>query len=316
MKKYFNYLKESISLLNKEYTEKIFEIFEKNSYGTYKINLSSKKLPLSNILITFKKDDGEKYSFFNSSNSNIIDMFGTDVLDNCELVFLNFVDLKKEISHEINHIQEYYDKLIQNKNSTHDILNISIRKLRKKNQDFEVFLDIVYNTTDNEFNAKIPELYHYLKKFNTINIIELKDKLELSETYSKMKEISNLDFKKLSNHLIDVIGSNKLIDYINEFNKLYMEKLREEEMRNIKTYKFLNYIVDVDRIEEYFLKWEKIIKYKFSKWFKKINNMLGQVSIDIKTNNIIEECDFNIDWNQINESSNRYLRKQKLKRLI
>ena len=311
MKKYINFLKESVSILNKEYTQKIFEVFEKNGYGTYKINLSNRKLPLSNVLITFGKNSGKTYSYFNSINSKIIDMYGVDVLDNCELVFLNFIDLKKEISHEINHIQEYYNKL---EKSTHDILNMSIRKLRNKNQDFDVFLDIIYNTTDNELNAKIPELYHYLKKFNTTDITELKDKLEMCDTYSKIKEISDLDFKKLSNHLIDVIGSDKLIDYINDFNKMYIEKLKEEKTRNIKTYNFLKYTV-VD-IQEYFLKWEKIIKDKFLKWFKKVNNMIGQISLDIKSNHIIEEYDFNIDWNKINESSNKYLRNKKLKRII
>ena len=312
MKKYINFLKESVSILNKEYTQKIFEVFEKNGYGTYKINLSNRKLPLSNILITFRKNRGKTYSYFNSINSKIVDMYGVDVLDNCELVFLNFIDLKKEISHEINHIQEYYDKL--DKKSTHDILNMSIRKLRNKNQDFDVFLDIIYNTTDNELNAKIPELYHYLKKFNTTDITELKDELEMCDTYSKIKEISDLDFKKLSNHLIDVIGSDKLIDYINEFNKMYIEKLKKEKTRNIKTYNFLKYTV-VD-IQEYFLKWEKIIKDKFLKWFKKVNNMIGQISLDIKSNHIIEEYDFTIDWNKINESSNKYLRNKKLKRII
>lgn len=312
MRKYINFLKESISILNKEYTEKIFEIFEKNGYGTYKINLSNRKLPLSNLLITFEKNNGEKYSYFNSINSNIIDMYGVNVLDNCELVFLNFVDLKKEISHEINHIQEYYDKL--DKKSTHDILNMSIRKLRHQNQDFDVFLDIIYNTTDNELNAKIPELYHYLKKFNITNITELKDKLEMCNTYSKIKEIYSLDFKKLSNHLINIIGSNKLIDYINEFNKMYIEKLKAEKTRNIKTYNFLKYTV-VD-IQEYFLKWEKIIKGKLLKWFKKVNNMIGQISLDINSNQLIEEYDLNINWDKITESSNRYLRNIKLKRII
>lgn len=95
------------------------------------------------------------------------------------------IDIKQEISHEIGHIQEYYDKLLRkyenpnkdNKESNHIIVNKILQDIRDKNKDFFIFCDIIYNTTSYELNEKISSLYQYLKSF------DIKDKEQLLLKY-------------------------------------------------------------------------------------------------------------------------------------
>ena len=323
MKTYLDFIKEGFEL-NKLYVEKIYNLFESNGYGQYKINLSNEKLPLLNLFVTFEKNNKEKYSYFDNNDCKINDDFGNKLLEDCKLYFSNFKieELKSEIGHEINHIQEYYNKLLKSyvevkqnkkinnihdkinnneirfKKSIHDIINSSLRDIRNKNKDFDIFLDIIYNTTDNELNSKIPEIYYYLKSFKSEDISILRTKLQNYSTYRRLKEIDNINFKKLSYGMINKINRDELCDLINIFNKIYIQKLNKENISNIDTYVFLNdKIFNIEDIINYFLNWEKLIKNKFNKWYNKVDNIIKKVIIDLKNNenNIIEEYDFNME---------------------
>jgi predicted MarR family transcription regulator len=75
-------------------------------------------------------------------------------MSNAYLYFSNFdiSTFMEDISHEIGHMQERYDKLLDkslNKNgeSTHNIINYTIQKMRNKNTYFDVFS--IYYLPDN-----------------------------------------------------------------------------------------------------------------------------------------------------------------------
>lgn len=288
MKKYEEYINESISNVNKEYTDKIYNLFVDKGYGEYKINLSNKRLPLHKVTIIFENNKREKRCYVDDTNKLIEEFFGVMALNNMVLYFSNFelIELKECISHEINHIQETYDKLIKNRpKSIHDIINHTIQQIRDKNKEFDVFCDIIYNTTDNELNSKLNEIYYKLKSFKTENKVILKSELYNCSSVKKIKEIENLDFKSLSYGIINKISVIKTCDLINKFNKLYTEELKIQKIRNIKTYNFLSYkVFTSDDIIDYFLKWEIIIKNKFEKWFNKVDFMIEKTITDTKFN--------------------------------
>lgn len=288
MKNYEEYIKESISNVNKEYTEKLYHLFINKGYGVYKINLSNKQLPLYNLVVSFKTDGKEKECLFNENLVKLKDFFGVIVLEKAQISFKNFdiKTLKEDISHEIGHVQECFDKLIKNKSkSTHDIINHTIQQIRNKNENFDVFCDIIYNTTDNELNNKLNQIYYYLKDYKSVNKKFLKQELENNKTFKKIKEIQELEFEKLSYGLLNLVNTHDICDLINEFNKLYLNELIEQKVRNIKTYNFLNYKVFTNEdVTNYFLKWESLIKSKFEKWFKKLEQMIDKVITDITFN--------------------------------
>jgi hypothetical protein len=62
--KYDNFINEHISSVNKEYTKIIYQLFEKNSYGKYTINLKNNRLKLLNCTICFENNGGLKKMLF------------------------------------------------------------------------------------------------------------------------------------------------------------------------------------------------------------------------------------------------------------
>lgn len=301
LKDFNNYIVENISDVNKEYTNKIYQLFVEQGYGTYIVNFNNSRLKLMNVKITFKKNENKK-CYFDDKNASLKDFFGMKVLSDVYLYFggFNIKELKANISHEINHIQEYYDKLIVRKNkSIHNILNHTIQQFRNKNKYFDVFIDIIYNTTDDELNNKINEIYFYLNNLNSIRKLELQKSLNNCNVYNKIKEIENLNFEKLSYGLINKIGEKEMINLINEFNKLFLLELKIQEKRNTKTYKFLKKkIFNNNDIVDYFNIWENVIKNKFDKWHYKIDKIINQVIFDKNSNE--RYINVNIDDDLIN----------------
>jgi hypothetical protein len=283
---YNNYINENISNVNKEYTEKIYSLFVNNGYGKYIINFNNPRLKLMNVSIEFVNKD--KLSYFDDNDTEIENLFGNYILSNVCLYFSGFSldELKSKISHELNHIQEYYDKLLNDKlKSTHNIINHSLQIIRDDNKFFGIFCDIIYNTTDDELNSKLNEIYYFLKDFKNENKDELRKELINSKVYSKIEEIKELNFEKLAYGLINKTSTNEMVELINKFNKLFLDELKNKKVRHIKTYNFLKNKVfnDKDTIE-YFNKWESIIKNKFNKWDLKLDRIIEQVIIDLKSN--------------------------------
>jgi len=291
--KFEDFVNENISNANKEFTNKIYDLFIENGYGEYKLNFNNNRLKLIDATIKFENNNGEKLCYFDEKIPKIENYFDNLIMKDVYLYFSNFNinSLKEEISHETVHVQEMYDKLIFEelnsikKTSTHNIINYTIQKMRNKNKYFDVFLDIIYRTTDNELNCKLNEIYFYLKKYKSEDKKFLKEKLKKSEVYNTIEEIENLDFKKLSFGLLNSTGVINLSNCINEFNKLYFEELTNLKSRNIKTYNFLKYKVYTNNdVIKYFEYWEEIIKNKFEKFYNKLDSIIEKVITDIHFN--------------------------------
>jgi len=285
-------LLEIYSDVNKQYTEEILNIYN-NGQSFSTINLNNIRLPLKNISIMFFESKKIK-SVVVKDNGIIKDNF----LNNIVLKFyfptnISQIDIKKEISHEIGHIQEFYDKLIRKyenpskdyKESNHIVINNILQDIRDKNKDFFIFCDIIYNTTSDELNEKISSLYHYLKSFDIIDKAVLLSKYKSSNIGKKIEEIKNLNFVKLCDKIqlninIDSNVNNKkiLFDLINEFNDRYMNS----DINHI--YSFMDNKIDINNIEQYFKDWRKVILNNIEKFEKKLNDLIIKVITDVHHN--------------------------------
>ena len=289
-------LLEIYSDVNKQYTEDILNLYN-NGHDFSTIDLNNIRLPLKNISIMFFKSNKKK-SLVIKDKGFIKDKF----LNNIILKFyiptnISQIDIKQEISHEIGHIQEYYDKLLRkdenpNKESNHIIINKILQDIRDKNKDFFIFCDIIYNTTSDELNEKISSLYQYLKSFDIKDKDQLLLKYKSSNIGKKIEEIKKLDFIKLCdkiqfniNNDSNVNNKKILFESINDFNVRYMSS----DINHI--YSFMNNKIDPNNIEKYFKDWRKVILKNIQKFEKKINDLIVKVITDILHNENYDNMD-------------------------
>jgi len=292
-------LLEIYSDVNKQYTEDILNLYN-NGHDFSTIDLNNIRLPLKNISIMFFKSNKKK-SLVIKDKGFIKDKF----LNNIILKFyiptnISQIDIKQEISHEIGHIQEYYDKLLRkyenpnkdNKESNHIIINKILQDIRDKNKDFFIFCDIIYNTTSDELNEKISSLYQYLKSFDIKDKDQLLLKYKSSNIGKKIEEIKKLDFIKLCdkiqfniNNDSNVNNKKILFELINDFNVRYMSS----DINHI--YSFMNNKIDPNNIEKYFKDWRKVILKNIQKFEKKINDLIVKVITDILHNENYDNMD-------------------------
>jgi hypothetical protein len=292
-------LLEIYSDVNKQYTEDILNLYN-NGHDFSTIDLNNIRLPLKNISIMFFKSNKKK-SLVIKDKGFIKDKF----LNNIILKFyfptnISQIDIKQEISHEIGHIQEYYDKLLRkdenlnkdNKESNHIIINKILQDIRDKNKDFFIFCDIIYNTTSDELNEKISSLYQYLKSFDIKDKDQLSLKYKSSNIGKKIEEIKKLDFIKLCdkiqfniNNDSNVNNKKILFELINDFNESYMNS----DINHI--YSFMNNKIDPNNIEQYFKDWSKVILKNIQKFEKKINYLIVKVITDIHHNENYDNMD-------------------------
>jgi len=294
-------LLETYSEVNKQYTEEILKIFN-NDEKFKTINLNHIRLPLKNLSIMFFENKNKK-SITKSEGSYL----NNNILNNVILKFyfpnnISQLEIKEEISHEIGHIQEIYDKLIRKKEhpendykeSNHIIINKKLRDIRDKNKDFFVFCDIIYNTTSDELNQKVTSLYHYLKSFDIKDKKFLYNKYKISDIGKNIEEIKNIDFSLLhnkiqSNILKDDNVENKklLFDLINEFN----DKYNKSDIKHI--YKFTKEKIDETNIDYYFNEWKKVILNNIKTFEKLLDEQIIKVITDLHHNEDLDYYDVN-----------------------
>jgi len=213
-------------------------------------------------------------TIFNPKNFS----FKNNKLNNIELYFKipinnDITKIKSLISHELTHVIEFYNLIKNNKEiPKHSKLKINLNKFKSDYEYenyFDAFLHYIYLTLDNEFNAIVSELYFYLKDKNTNNEDELNYYLENSYIWKKIKEIdifSNINF---GNFLINKLGEESVIVFLDLFNKSLDENLRINlEIKN------------KEDIFKYLKKWETIFKIKNKKHKLKCFNIIKEVIKD------------------------------------
>lgn len=269
-KKYLDFVNESkgISNVNKIYTEDIFNLFD-NIDKNINISLNNDILSLVNLNIIISYGNNEYYSIFDPKDFSL----NNNILYDLKLIFkipklYDDTKLRQLITHELNHIIEF-DNLVKNNREIpkHGQIKINIQDFRKFNYDnyFEAFVHYIYLTLDNEFNSRVAETYQYLKSFNTNDKSELIEHLYNSEIWLKIKEIELFDSERFGSFLINKIGLDATIIFLNAFNKSINKKYN---------------ITDYNDIIKYFNDWNNKFKYKLKKHKNKLLKIIDEVIKD------------------------------------
>ena len=256
MYNYSNFINESrgISNIVKLYTDIVYENFIDRDSKVIFIDLTDKDFQLFNIKLNISFDNRiDFYAKFDPINFKFTD----NKLLNIELEFLVPVDseeyiIKSKITHELTHVLEFYNLVKHNRKlPKHVNLKKIITNFNKIETPLNDFTYFIYLSLDNELNASVSEVYHFLMKFNSKDKSFLEERIKESESWKKYEELFNFDAEFFYNYMIEKISKpalDVLITYLNN----QLSEINKNLVFNLSTI-------------EYFKKWEKIFKIKCKK---------------------------------------------------
>lgn len=274
---YYEYLNEGKGISNfikTLSTEIISEIFKNFKSFDKKIDIPE-LVNINNISIEIQNIQRNYQSMFYILNKK-------DILNSLCIKFdipeknnLNIYYLHEIVIHELTHLYEFYNIVINNKNlPLYDNIKKSlIQTIKQDNFDiFSYFRNIVYLSLDNELNARVAQTYQLLK-FKKINDkTQLFNILKTTHIWKKYKEIENFNPKNYTSNLIELLGIDLSCILINDFN--------EELNKNSIKLSFIKDVKDEKDIIKYFSSWNKRFKYKIKKHLFKLNNVIDEVIMD------------------------------------
>jgi hypothetical protein len=259
--KYIEYINEGRGISNTiKYYVSILEKYINGQNTNIFLDFDDKSLKLKNININISYNKKEEYEgifnpeFFSFKDDNLCDIIlNISIPKNYDIV-----RVRSLFSHELTHILEFFN-LIKNKKDIpkHGKMKINLEKFKKKHEYenyFDAFLHYLYLTLDNEFNARVSELYFYLKSKNTKDELELEQHIKNSYIWKKIEEIEIFDSVRFTDFLIKRVGELSTIIFINTFNNSLENDLKID--------------ININNIEDvyfYFKIWEKKFKIKNKK---------------------------------------------------
>jgi hypothetical protein len=241
-----------ISELNKEETENLFNIFQKEGYQTFEHQIL-------NRIIEFTFSEGNYDSKFYKNSGKYY------MLITCPKDY-NDIKLKTIITHELNHFIEI--SKIENKKyryPNYDKIKKSLIEFNPESKQLQFFKHIIYKTLDNEINANVSQTYTYLRNFNSSDEDYLRSKLEEYDMRREYQDLLNFNILKFKN---DIKINNVNFD---KFNKILI---------NNGVGDFLDFIYERN-VDKYIDNWFKIIKSNIKKLLKKQDNIIKEVIEDI-----------------------------------
>lgn len=244
-------------------------------------NIYTRNYNLINLRISFLKNDKTSGLF----DSRLCFIKNNDLFNAQIIIKNNDLDAKiiQIISHELTHINEFYFINILNKNlpKYFKIKNFlsSLNNNKNISEDYNKFIHILYLTLDNEMNARIAELYHYLIDYDYKTHQEYYDIINLHYTGKSINFINSFNSIEFVNNCINTIGVNGLItSSLNLLNTLKNNNI----VLNGSKYNFVENlkIENKDDLYKFYKKFEKMFKNKLIKHNNKINNMIKRIIIE------------------------------------
>lgn len=298
IKKFIQYIKEGkgISNINKSYSDYFVEYYKQIGYGEFILDDNDDQtLPLNNCLL--KIESGKTYALFDPTKSFLKKEDDKYYLYN--IIFTIKIEnddietLKELITHELNHCIEYfnvlrwnYDNRINDKVIEIKPNHLSIKKsysniIVEDNNPFSYFKYLIYLSLDNEYNARVSQLYQYLKSFNNKDKTFLISKIEFSKPYEAYTKLENFDSKSFVIDCIKKISLSGIIKITKELNI----QLKENNIEKLISYSFIDEkIITETDLYNYYNKWMQMFKNKNKKHLNKLYKIVDEVINDNKLN--------------------------------
>lgn len=249
---------------------------------SYVTDIEESDLMLKNLIIHYnnsQRDDIYAYSTFGVySPVYFRGNFKNYLLNSKIEIFLNLIDydildLKRVILHELLHIYEIFQRI--DKKSDKDLdwfINNEIIKIRRKyisDNFLSNFIYILYLSNKQEINARVAEVYTVLIEDRNNNKQYLLDKLKTSQSWLKMEEIKNFNYK---NYTIDY---DKCEEFFIELNN----KINSKVNKKFNIYNIPNNVDDVKNIiKNYQIQFKKKSKHFENKLIKIVDEVILDIN--------------------------------------
>jgi hypothetical protein len=294
MLKYEDFLNEGrgISDIIKQYTKIINDYHATDGLEKIQLDFDYEQLPLIDLRVIFKKSDRNNGNFILDS-SEIINSKLHDVVINIE--YKNTEDIIGLISHELNHINEYYK--IQIKILTTNInirptwidIKLSYSSLNITNDhSYYYFIYLLYLSLDTEMNARISQVYNYLLSFNITDEDQLFEKLKQHQNWKYVDMLNNFNYDEFIKHNIDVIGLNGIIKITNQL----IDKFKDKNLN--KRTKLLHFvdknITNLNDLVNFYKNFHDYFISKTKTHMSKFKYIINEVIEDINGNRPFNEA--------------------------
>jgi hypothetical protein len=259
----------------KDYTDAIYSLFEEGKYKN-QLDLDYTEFPLMDLRIEFILSDSY-HCYYDPGFSNVKD----NNIDKIKILGL--------IAHELNHVKEYFEihkKIIETKIDISPTW-VNIQSVFKEmniidKNEYYHFLYLIYLSLDNEMNARVSQVYHYLYYFKIKDEDVLFDKLKLHKNWEYFENLKDFNYVKFIDNNIHKIGENGLIKITNEL----IDKFKDKELN--KRTKLLNFIDkhvnDLNDLNKFYEDWSIYFRKKSEKHLEKFKWMIKEVIEDLNGN--------------------------------
>jgi hypothetical protein len=167
------------------------------------------------------------------------------------------------------------------------ILNINIKPYNIKVTDNDnLLIHLLYLSLDTEMNARISQVYEYLYDSRETNPDKLLDILKRHENWNIVMMLSEFNYKKFVDDVIDDIGLLGLIGLTNDLTDRFLELHLNKE---VKLLNFLNKVYNYDDLIILYSKFTEYFKNKCEKHILKYEYLIKEVIEDLNGNRPFNE---------------------------
>lgn len=269
----------------KNYSDFVYNNYLQNNKG-FRTNIYINNLKISDLSIVFTKEN----SMIDFKFSHLFGDVLHYVIINIKI--LTEKQMKTDISHELTHLLRYYNTEL-NKESLLKEEDIKIAsKWKKIRTSFVNSIDInknlikslnkfdnyIYLSLDDELNARIGELYTYLKNSNIKTKSEIDNYFKKSDVYEKLKFLQTFNMEEYVKNIDDVYKDD-LLQIFNDF----IGTLKLLDTKLPVSYK---YITTKEQLLKFLKQFQSYIEPKILKHYSKCKGIMLELSKDLKLENV------------------------------
>ena len=299
--KYHEFITEGISNVIKKYVDEIYDVFLAGELTIIEddLILNDINLPLRQYVIYFiENEDITDNSYHGANNPNKSKIDNSNNLTNIQITInypknFNNIKIKEIIAHELSHVKEYYEyvkSVLRIKITTPNkkVLtqswvtingirkNMSIYNKSNHNMDsiFDKFLYFVYLSLDNELNARVTQLYPYIKSLNSVDYNTILNNVMQHDIYALYTSLKSFNAKVFIKEMVNNIELPALLKLTNEFNNKIISSGVKSQVKLLNSLPIT--ISTVDDVEQFYHTFEKIFHIRTDKHLSKIKDIIKE----------------------------------------
>lgn len=197
------------------------------------------------------------------------------------------------ISHELTHAKEYFEIQKKNLHMTVKIHPVHV-DVKIINQDhigkfpsFSSFRNLVYLSLDDEMNARIAQIYHYLYEFGIRDASVLTKKVRLHDSWEYVMMLQSFDSEEFVRNNLELVGIGGFLSITNSIIEKFVDMDLNVRSKMLKfVHEPMNTCEDLYR---FYGRWEEYFRRKADLHVEKFDHLISEVIEDLNGNRPFNE---------------------------